>query len=96
MKRHFREQGSVWIRAITSPTAGNSLSVARIITIEAISSIARRRRENRFSAHAARNIRLLAELQISRCLTVDLTDEVMLLASDLLERHPLRAYDAGN
>lgn len=94
LKRHVVEPGSRWVRRLTAPTAGHTFFVAAIVRVEVVSALARRRREGRISLHGARNVRLLAERQIERCFIVELTKPVLQRACDLLERYPLRAYDA--
>ncbi|MFN8511395.1 MAG: type II toxin-antitoxin system VapC family toxin [Thermomicrobiales bacterium] len=94
LKRYVVEPGSRWIRALTSPAVGHELFVAAIVRVEAVSALARRRREGRLSALGARNLRLLIERQIGRCIVAEANDAVLQRACDLLERHALRAYDA--
>jgi len=93
-KRYVEEAGTAWIRALADPAAGHALLTARITMVEIYSALARRRREGSvpisacetaaqaFAAHSA------AEYEF-----VELDLSVVSLARDLLERHPLRAYD---
>ena len=82
LKRHVVEPGSRWVRAFTSPAVGHELFVAAIVRVEAVSAL------------GVRNLRLLIERQIGRCIVAEANDAVLQRACDLLERHALRAYDA--
>ena len=94
-KRYVQEDGTVWIRALIDPTAGHTLLLARITMVQLYSALARRRREGAvkiedylvatqaFAAHSATAYEF-----------VELELHIVELAQTLLERHPLRAYDA--
>ena len=94
-KRYVQETGTAWVRALADPIAGHTLLTARITMVEIYSALARRRREGSvpaadcdiaaqaFTAHSATEYEF-----------VELDLGVVDLARDLLERHPLRAYDA--
>ena len=84
-----------WLRGILAPAAGNAVVTARITMVELHSALARRLREGSVDAQAcliavqAFNQHCATE---SRFVVLDLN--VVGLARDLLDRHPLRAYDA--
>jgi len=94
-KRYVQETGTAWIRSLVAPSAGHTLLTARITMVEIYSALARRRREGSvpatdcaiasqaFTAHSATEYEF-----------VELDLGVVTLAHDLLEHHPLRAYDA--
>ena len=94
-KRYVQETGTAWVRALAAPVTGHTLLTARITMVEIFSALARRRREGSvpdadcqiaaqaFTAHSA------AEYEF-----VELDLDIVAQARDLLERHPLRAYDA--
>jgi uncharacterized protein len=44
VKRYAHETGSAWVLAITEPTAGHALYIARITAVEVVSAMARRQR----------------------------------------------------
>lgn len=94
LKRHVAEPGSRWIRRLTDPGAGMDIVVSAIVRAEIVSALARRRREGRLSARGVTNLRSIAEHQMSRFIVIEVNDVVLQRACDLLERHPLRAYDA--
>jgi predicted nucleic acid-binding protein len=94
-KRYVEETGTPWLRGILTPTAGNAIVIARITMVELHSALARRLREGSVEAQAC----LVALQAFNRhCATeykfVDLDPEVVGTARDLLDHHPLRAYDA--
>jgi len=94
-KRYVQETGTAWVRALAAPASGHMLLTARITMVEMYSALARRRRDGSvpaadcdvaaqaFTGHSA------AEYEF-----VELDLDIVTLARDLLERHPLRAYDA--
>ena len=95
VKRHVNEIGSNWFRALADPRTGNVIITARVSIIEVYSAFNRRRREASLSfndyAQLAGDFALIsgAEYQM-----VEFTAAVVGHARVLLERHPLRAYDA--
>jgi predicted nucleic acid-binding protein len=95
VKRHVNEIGATWIKGLTDPAAGNLIITARISIVEVYSAFNRRVREIQLDAAAYRQIS--ADFA-ARCATqyqiVNLTRQVVEQARLLLERHPLRAYDA--
>ncbi|MEW6213520.1 MAG: type II toxin-antitoxin system VapC family toxin [Acidobacteriota bacterium] len=95
VKRHVHEPGSDWFRALVDPAAGNVIITTRISLIEVYSAFNRRLREASLDpadyAQLASDFAAIcsAEYQI-----VELTERVAERARLLLERYPLRAYDA--
>jgi len=94
-KRYVRETGSAWVCMVLDPTAGHTLLTARITMVEIYSALARRKREGSVSpadceiaAHA------FASHSATQYEFVEFDLNVVNLARDLLERYPLRAYDA--
>ncbi len=95
IKRYIQETGSAWVRALLAPDTGRVWLTARITMVEFHSAIARRQREGTvpaaqcdvaraaFQAHSAGDYDF-----------VELHLDVIHLAQSLLDRHPLRAYDA--
>lgn len=96
VKRHVPEVGTAWVRALAAPTAGHILMIAQVTPAEIVSGVARRRREGTIPARTARAIRLLVDRQARReYMVIALGAQVLHRAENLLETHPLRAYDAG-
>jgi len=95
VKRYVEEVGSGWVRAMMDLAAANIVSIADITRAEVISALARRTREGvitleerdeliqTFQAHCATQYRI-----------VPTQPWIIDLAAELLQRHPLRAYDA--
>jgi predicted nucleic acid-binding protein len=95
IKRYIAEQGGAWIQTITSSNAGNTIIIASITQVEIVSGVSRRKRENVVSARTAQAIRLLLNRHIRHeYMVVELTQPLIQRAEDLLDRHPLRAYDS--
>jgi uncharacterized protein len=95
IKRYLPEQGTRWVRSITASGAGNNLFIASITPIEMVSGLARRAREGFLSAAYAHAIRQVLDRYANQhYVGIGLTDQVAIRAKDLLEKHPLRAYDS--
>lgn len=94
VKRHVYETGTTWFRALADPMAGNAIVTARISMAEVYSALNRRRRE----AHLSTVDYAQIAADFATCTTeyefVELTVAVVERARSLLERYPLRAYDA--
>ncbi len=91
--KHFvAEKGSDRVREIVS--AGEPAATSKIGYAEVHVALARRRREGGLSTRqyttACRNF----EANWQTYVKVDLQDEVLLLARDLIKRRPLRGFDA--
>jgi predicted nucleic acid-binding protein len=95
IKRYILENGTRWVRSFTTSTIGNTIIVSPVTQVEVISGISRRKREGTITPRTAHAIRLLIDRHIQREYTViELTSIISRRAEDLLEKHPLRAYDA--
>jgi predicted nucleic acid-binding protein len=95
VKRYVNEEGSDWLRATIAPSQSQLLFTSRMTIVEVISAFARRVRDGSLTMEefaSARDLfrgHCLDEYQIMPP-TIAVVDS----ASGLLERHPLRAYDA--
>lgn len=95
VKRYVDEMGSDWLRAIIASARPPLLFTSRMTIVEVISAFARRMREGSLTSKELATLRdafrgdCLNEYQI-----MPPTMTVVNLACTLLERHPLRAYDA--
>ena len=95
IKRYVQETGTAWIRALVAPTAGHTLLTARITMVEVYSALARRRREGSVpAADCAIAAQAFAAHSVNDYDFVELDLNVVALVRNLLEQHPLRAYDA--
>lgn len=94
-KRYVEEAGTSWVRGLLASEAGNAIVTARITMVEFHSALARRLREGSIQAGdfsiaiQAFNLHCAAEYRF-----VELDLNIVRSARDLLDHHPLRAYDA--
>jgi predicted nucleic acid-binding protein len=95
VKRQLPELGSAWFRTLSAPSSRNSITTVRLSLVEVISALNRRVREGTLSAQDYPLVRddFLARAR-RRYRIVTLTAALFDQACDLLERHPLRTYDA--
>lgn len=95
IKRHITEQGTMWIRSITAPSAGHTIILAQITQVEMFSGVFCRRREGLMPPRTVQAIRLLFHRHVKReYMVVELAAPIIQSAEDLLDKHPLRVYDA--
>jgi predicted nucleic acid-binding protein len=95
IKRYITEIGTTWVRSIVPLSAGHRIYIAQITSIEMVSAISRRRREGTLTPREANIIRRLLHRHIQREYKLHLlTEEIITMAENLLEKHPLRAGDA--
>ena len=94
-KRYVQETGTMWVRGLADPAVSNTLLSARITMVKVYSALARRKREGVVSATACdAAAQALTAHSVNEYNFVELDMEVVTRARDLLECHPLRAYDA--
>ncbi len=95
VKRYVNETGSSWVQAITAPKIGNKLIIARITWVEVLSAFARLQREGNLAptdvATAIRTFRYGLDTQYQ---VVELDRSLAQAAGQLVQQHPLRAYDS--
>jgi len=95
VKRHVDETGAEWVRALCTPATGNVLITVRISIAEVYSALNRRLREAQLDV--ADYVDLAGDFDM-RCTTeyqlIEVTSTVIERARTMLERYPLRAYDA--
>lgn len=95
VKRHVDERGSDWFRALANSASGNIILTARLSLIEVYSAPNRRVREGQIDPA---DYALIAGDFTAVCANeyelIELTPGIVERARQLLERHPLRAYDA--
>lgn len=95
IKRYIVEIGTNWVRSITTRNIGHIIVIAQITQAEVVSGTMRRKRDGSITTRTARATRLLMDRHASReYRVVGLTGQIVQRAEDLLELHPLRAYDA--
>lgn len=95
VKRYVDEQGSTWTRAICDPTGNAVLVTSLLLVAELTSALNRRVREGTILTHDYEGLRdafrrdCIHDYQI-----LPISNAVVGLACELLERHRLRASDA--
>ena len=95
VKRHITETGSAWMQQLTDISSGNVIATNRISAVELISAFNRRVRDGTlrtadYTIIAADVFALFSgEYEV-----IEVTPHVVTQAQYLLERHPLRGYDA--
>jgi uncharacterized protein len=95
VKRYIAETGTPWVRGTIALSAGHKAVIAKITAVEVASAIARRIRDGSVTQRSAQAAQLLFERHIRREYTViAVTDSVIMSATALSYRLPLRAYDA--
>lgn len=95
VKRYVPETGSAWIRTLLAPQTSNELFVARITWVEVRSAIARREREGSLTPTDVSLIiqRFRFEMN-NQYQVIELDATIAETAGQLVDRYPLRAYDA--
>jgi predicted nucleic acid-binding protein len=95
IKRYVQESGTAWIQTQITPPTDHVLLTARITMVEVYSALARRKREGSVpAADCAVAAQAFAVHSVTEYDFVELDLNLISLARNLLERHPLRAYDA--
>ena len=95
VKRHVRETGTDWFRGLVNPASGNTIITARVSMAEVFSALNRRLREAHLNpADYTRIANDFAAVCAAEYDLVELTPAVIERTRLLLERYPLRAYDA--
>jgi len=99
VKYYIAEMGTQWVKALIEKRDGgqwiNMLSTSALTWVETISAFSKRHRSKEISPrlYTALTDRFLVDGRTRySCLPVD--DATISLAVELIQRHPLRAYDA--
>jgi predicted nucleic acid-binding protein len=94
VKRHIREAGTQWVNELLETQASN-IFTAQISIVEVYSALNRRLREGSINANDYHDLIAQAifffesEYEVTR-----LSKQIIDVACAVLERHPLRAFDA--
>lgn len=91
-KRYVQEPGSDRVEEILF--SASSLGISVICVAEIISALCRRRRESKLSRRQYLKAKQALFEDIADASVVNITDQVMARAVELLERWPLRSSDA--
>lgn len=95
IKKYIQETGSGWLSELLLTEPQPSIYTSHLTVVEASCAFARRRREGTISQEL--HLKYLAILQYDsehHYKLMDVTPEIIKTASELANRHPLRAYDA--
>ncbi len=92
IKRFVNERGSDLVAAIVARQG--PIATAKIAYAEVHAGLARKRREGGLSAKQYGRTRETFEEDWEAYVRVDLHDDILVLARDLIQRHPLRGFDA--
>ena len=95
IKHYVAESGSAWLNSEIIQAEDVLILTSRMTMVEVWSALARRRRDASISAqHHADALDAFREDSLHRYLFVEFELPVIEAAGQLLERHPLRAYDS--
>ena len=95
VKRYVRERGTAWVRGLTNPAAGHTLSIAGITGVEVVSALTRQTRGGALApADAAQALTQFRHDFAHQYQTVDLTPPLIAHAMALAETYAFRGYDA--
>jgi predicted nucleic acid-binding protein len=95
VKYYVDEIGSAWIRGLVRATPEPLLLVSHLVTVEVCSALARRLREGTLTSEDYEQTKIAFRRDyLSQFQVVMAAAPIVNAACDLLERHPLRAYDA--
>lgn len=96
IKHYVAESGSAWLDSVVFQADDVLILTSRVTMVEVWSALARRRREASISAqHHADALDAFREDSLIRYRFIEFELPVIEAAGQLLERHPLRAYDSA-
>lgn len=95
VKLYIRESGTERLLALAARSSGNQVAIVSIAQIELRSAVRRRERNGEISAEVANQLLVAFRRHLeTRFITQHVTDFVIDLASELIDRYALRAFDA--
>src|SRR5207249_1014048 len=92
IKRFVAEKGSLLVQALV--TREGPVATAKVAYAETYAGLTRKHREGHLSAGQYTRVWRHFESDWQAYIRVDLQDEILLLARDLIRRHPLKGFDA--
>lgn len=92
IKRFVAEKGSGVVQTIIR--RNGPIATAKIAYVEVFAGLTRKRREGHLSASQYAYVCRQFERDWQAYIRIDLLDPILLLARDLIRRHPLRGFDA--
>jgi hypothetical protein len=95
VKRHAQEAGTPWVQTITATATGNTILTSRITVVEVVSAFQRKQRDSVLTgAEVTQLTSDFLALCTNQYALVEISVDLLNHARTLIERHPLRAYDA--
>jgi uncharacterized protein len=95
VKLYIREAGTDQMLALASRKANHQLAVLALAQVELRSAFRRRQRSGQIDSRLADNLLCTFQIHLeSRFLRQVLTDSILDLACELLDRHSLTSFDA--
>lgn len=91
-KYYIPETGTIWLRQRIRPPAGNHVVISYLTTVEMVSLVARRQRNNPVNLTGIRNSFL--SHAFTRYELVEVNNATLASARTLIMKHDLRALDA--
>ncbi|MCX8068182.1 MAG: type II toxin-antitoxin system VapC family toxin [Anaerolineae bacterium] len=91
VKRYLPEPGTEWVRRIVTVA---SIAMAEFSIVEVASALARRVRMGHLDPRLGDDLLEVFLQDVEGCSVLAPNRDTVLLAVDLIRRHPLRAYDA--
>jgi len=94
-KRYVTEIGSNWVKTLTDPALENKIILSRITWVELISAFARLQREGKVDPNDVKtNIQAFRYDWETQYQVVEVNEELIENAGNLVQKYPLRAYDS--
>lgn len=96
VKRYLPEVGTIWIRGLVDPAAGNVIIVSEITVVEVAAALAARHRATDGISQRERDagLALFRSHHATEYEVVTLNHAILDEAVELTQRHRLRGYDA--
>lgn len=92
VKRYVAERGSAAVERLV--VTGRPVATSKIAYAELYAGLARKLRERYLTARQWQAVARRFERDWEACLRVNVLDEILARARDLVSRHPLRGFDA--
>lgn len=95
VKKYMTETGSTWVEALTDPESDNKIILARVTWVETLSAFSRLQRESKIDANLlAQTVQVFKTDWAAQYQIVEVEKSDFERAGDLVQKHPLRAYDS--
>ncbi len=96
VKRYLPERGTVWVRGVSDPASGNTITLGEVTLVEVAAALAARHRAPGGISRRARDNTLALFLQhfANEYEVTAISRPILDRAVELTQRHRLRGYDA--